>query len=872
MTNFLKYLSFPVLALISSCAGNNLVTDKEYLKVIEDSFNERKTFAINRKKDLFTVFNDELSSDQSCALKFLYAFMPLSDLADYNGEFFLQNVNMALRAKSESSWGNDIPKDIFLHYVLPGRVNNENLDSFRIVYFNEINKRVKGMDIESAALEINHWCQEKVTYQPSDIRTSAPVSTILSARGRCGEESTLAVAALRTAGIPARQVYTPRWAHTDDNHAWVEVWINGKWFYMGACEPEPVLDRGWFTEYARRAMLVHTKSFGASSGGENVIRIHRNFTEVNNLSKYAPTKKIYVKVLNPAGEPDKKCTVEYQLYNYAEFYPLATLPVNQEGVSSFETGLGDLLVWAYDGDDFAFKKISVGETDTLNLKLNHQTNAEYNIDLDLNIPELQQPFPGPSADLVEKNAERIKEGITIRQEYIDSWIKHGEVVALALKSGLDTIKTAEVFSRCMGNYLEIKTFLLSSPDSLRNRALSLLEILPDKDLRDVKAATLSDHLLNSIKPKNIDNSMFLDYILNPRVANEMIVGWRSYFREKLPAQLREQALQDPMSIMKYLDENIKIAEEENYYKTPITPRGVYELKISDSWSRSICFVAICRSLGIPARFESVRNIPQYYLNKWNDVYFPDQKSPGTAKSYLMLKSSDTNPVPEYYTNFTLARFENGRYNTLDYNYSTRITEFRNELELPAGSYMCVTGNRLNSGKILSNISFFELSENEHKILDVRLRNDASENNFSGTVDIKKITGLFPETPDIIKNAGQHGIVILWIDPDQEPTKHIFNDLPLLKPDFDKWGGYFVFLSGSDNDEKTFKPGKLKGLPENSVFRRDNKMEMYKGSVKINPVPDVRLPIILVAGKDGSILFTSIGYSIGIGNQIIKYLK
>ena len=32
----------------------------------------------------------------------------------------------------------------------------------------------------------------------------------------------------------SRQVYTPRWAHTDDNHAWVEAWVNGKWYFLGA--------------------------------------------------------------------------------------------------------------------------------------------------------------------------------------------------------------------------------------------------------------------------------------------------------------------------------------------------------------------------------------------------------------------------------------------------------------------------------------------------------------------------------------------------------------------------------------------------------------------------------------------------------------
>lgn len=64
--------------------------------------------------------------------------------------------------------------------------------------------------------------------------------------GRCGEQSVFTVTALRAVGIPARQCYTPRWVHTDSNHAWVEAWIDGKWHYMGASEPEAELDVAWF--------------------------------------------------------------------------------------------------------------------------------------------------------------------------------------------------------------------------------------------------------------------------------------------------------------------------------------------------------------------------------------------------------------------------------------------------------------------------------------------------------------------------------------------------------------------------------------------------------------------------------------------------
>ncbi|MCX6270879.1 MAG: transglutaminase-like domain-containing protein [Bacteroidetes bacterium] len=84
-------------------------------------------------------------------------------------------------------------------------MNNENLDSFRTVVYPELKQRVKGMSLHDAALEVNHWCHEKVTYRGSDSRTSSPLATIRTSYGRCGEESTFTVAALRAVGIPARQ-------------------------------------------------------------------------------------------------------------------------------------------------------------------------------------------------------------------------------------------------------------------------------------------------------------------------------------------------------------------------------------------------------------------------------------------------------------------------------------------------------------------------------------------------------------------------------------------------------------------------------------------------------------------------------------------
>ena len=62
--------------------------------------------------------------------------------SDYDGEFFLDNVRYALRAREEMAWGRDVPEDLFRHFVLPVRVNNERLDEFRMIYYDTLRRRV----------------------------------------------------------------------------------------------------------------------------------------------------------------------------------------------------------------------------------------------------------------------------------------------------------------------------------------------------------------------------------------------------------------------------------------------------------------------------------------------------------------------------------------------------------------------------------------------------------------------------------------------------------------------------------------------------------------------------------------------------------
>ncbi|MDE6559622.1 MAG: transglutaminase domain-containing protein, partial [Muribaculaceae bacterium] len=282
------------------------------------------------------------SPEETEVLTFLYAYIPTPDVVDYDSVFYLENVRMALRAAEEMPWGKDVPDREWRHFVLPVRVNNEDLDLSRKVFYDELKQRVEGLSMKEAILEINHWCHEKVSYQPSDQRTSSPLVTVGNALGRCGEESTFTVAALRSVGIPARQVYTPRWAHTDDNHAWVEVWADGRWWFLGACEPEPVLNLAWFNAPAARGMMMTTKVPGVYDGPEEKLEERPISTVINVTENYAPTAQSTVYVMDADGRPVKGADVRFGLYNYAEFFPLTVKKTDADGKATVISGNGDL--------------------------------------------------------------------------------------------------------------------------------------------------------------------------------------------------------------------------------------------------------------------------------------------------------------------------------------------------------------------------------------------------------------------------------------------------------------------------------------------------------------------------------------------------
>ena len=107
-------------ALIISCRqSGHFISDQAYRQLVQQQFEKRLAVAAGRQEALLGVFKEPLSPEEKEALEFLYAFMPLSDLANLDGQYFLNQVRSALKAREFFSWGKTIPEDIFRHFVLP---------------------------------------------------------------------------------------------------------------------------------------------------------------------------------------------------------------------------------------------------------------------------------------------------------------------------------------------------------------------------------------------------------------------------------------------------------------------------------------------------------------------------------------------------------------------------------------------------------------------------------------------------------------------------------------------------------------------------------------------------------------------------------
>ena len=681
----------------------------------------------------------DLSAEGRSDYRFLLANLPLSDLAALDSSALLANVRLARRARGEFSWGASVPEELWHHYVLPHRVSQEPWVPWRARFLEELAPRVAGLSMGEAALEVNHWCHEMATYQPSDGRDQDPLTTIRAGLGRCEEEMILAIAALRSVGIPARQCYTPYWAHMDDNHAWVEVWTEGAWSWLGACEPAPALGQAWFTDPAQRAMLVVSQAYGAVAPGgvEPVLKKEGRSTAVNSTAVYGPVKTLGLSVTDARGRPLARRRVVFQLFNYGGWMPALAQETDARGRLELACGRGSWLVTAGDGKRAGLLHVDAGTTEAT-LVLDRPEH--------LALPELVEYAPPPPAPASRSSqglvfAEGLARGLVdtaaVRQadqlfqrrlqredslREADLWGRWRPREAWILEAtGPDSLRLLPLLERAealgtgraellrvlraaRGNWGTLELFLLE-PEELKLR-LELLGACSDKDLREISGETLRDHLdaLATLPGPLVSDSLALarwrEHVLPTRLDHEPGLPWRGALRDFLERHEDLWSSRNDHALLRWLRRELRVDSDRDRLGAPLTPAQVLALGGGSRGDITRLYLGLCRARGIPAcTGELTGRLERWEEGAWRPVeLFRAKGSAQAATGRLTILAADSLAGrATVFKDWCLMRWEGDRLEAVELGWHEPLSALTMPLELPVGRYCLSSGRRREDG-------------------------------------------------------------------------------------------------------------------------------------------------------------------------------
>ncbi len=827
-----------------------------------EHYEARKPYFTALSEDLEKVLA-ECTEDERTLMQFFYGTMPLRDAGEYDSAVFLGYVRHALWLRENVAWCKELPEDIFVQHVLYYRINSEDITDCRAFFYGQLARRIEGLSLMEAVIEINYWCAEHATYQSTDIRTASPMTLYRCGKGRCGEESTFAVTAYRSVGIPARQVYTPKWAHCDDNHAWVEVYVEGEWHFLGACEPEEVLNRGWFAGPAGRALLIHTRTFsdyGKEDGEEYIGREH-GVHFFNRTSYYTKTRSFTVTVKDGDGSPVSGASVAFEILNMASYSPAATLFTDEAGQARITLGLGDIQLCAKKGEAAAWKKVSTKQDAVLTLEKGALTAGGRTEGL-WEAPVECLLHPGrQTSEQKKRNEERVKEAARLREERLAACF-HAEYAR-------EYPQEEEMFRIAGANITELYRFL--DRDNNPDRRL-MLHHLAVKDYKDLRADVLEDHL--NCERGELPEEIYAEYLLNPRILMEELTPWRGYIRKYFTQEEKEAFLADPNRIWDYIGRNIDYSPQEDYDTICATPIGCLKMKQGNLRAKMILFVAICRSLGIPARISRRNFRPEYYSQ--GGFLIPDgfaqngKEERKEAPAVLKIQVHEGSKW-NYFQDWTIARWEGGTFRPLFFREFDPL-ENTAVLNLESGIYRLVTVQRIPNGNQYLAVEVLHLKSGESRtVLLERHALDVSDMLVHYELEDCTLTDSRGESVRLSALSAGERRLFAFLGVGGEPTEHVLNEFLESAGEWNAMEKEPVFvLRGEEDLANPTMQKVLKAVERIRIFYAPE--ECAASAAERMHVSTELLPVMLVTGGGLTGCYACAGYNVGSVGLIRRILE
>jgi hypothetical protein len=242
------------------------------------------------------------------------------------------------------------------------------------------------------------------------------------------------------------------------------------------------------------------------------------------------------------------------------------------------------------------------------------------------------------------------------------------------------------------------------------------------------------------------------------------------------------------------------------------------------------------------------------------------------------------PDPQYYSHFSIAKInDDGKMQTLNFERSGSADMglgnswsglLKTPLDIDEGNYMLVTGTRMANGSVLSNVTFFHVEAGKTTQIELVMRENTDDVQVIGSINAEAsfkdaATG---KDKTILATTGRGYFIVAILGARQEPTNHALRDLTQFAKEYETWGRSMVLLFPNEQQLKNFDAGEFKGLPKTITYGVDTNGGVTSMLVKAMNLPSSdTLPIFVIADTFGRVVFVSQGYTIGLGEQMLKVI-
>ena len=192
--------------------------------------------------------------------------------------------------------------------------------------------------------------------------------------------------------------------------------------------------------------------------------------------------------------------------------------------------------------------------------------------------------------------------------------------------------------------------------------------------------------------------------------------------------------------------------------------------------------------------------------------------------------------------------------------------FRGGVELDAGNYLLVSGNRLSDGSVPVSLRFFTLEEGAALHQELRIEEGDGGAPVIGTFDCESKIWVDGESVSILSQTGRGTYVLALLDPGKEPTNHVLRDIAAERERLEAWGRPLLLVCPSEEALQRLR----KELDEGRYGQLPATVRLGVGNLVIpglsgNPA----LPVVLVADSFNRTFFLSEGYTIGLGTRLVQ---